>query len=218
VRKRGKWKGQSTQEAHDSEAFLSLTRFHFGDFSPGALSLSRPADPLRSTVSLVSVRNPGRRYSPRVPLTPDGRFRYTPNRPAGWDLRPVGDRRFGRRFGVGPNLHFLSPDLCILAQCTGAVAEEASRMSDPHAPKPLPPNNMRLAGLGMELAGAVVGGCLLGYWVDRRFGTPPWGVVIGASIGVIGGLYNLIRQAVHATSGRIPDSKRDEQPPSGAGL
>lgn len=55
---------------------------------------------------------------------------------------------------------------------------------------------MRLAGLGTELAGAILGGCLLGYWIDRRFETQPWGLTIGASVGIVGGLYNLIRKAV----------------------
>lgn len=56
---------------------------------------------------------------------------------------------------------------------------------------------MRLAGIGVELAGTVGVACLLGYWIDRRFGTDPWGLVILAVIGVVGGLYNLVRHAVH---------------------
>lgn len=67
----------------------------------------------------------------------------------------------------------------------------------PQAPRP--PGNMRLAGLGVELAAAVVGGCLLGYWIDRRFGTYPWWFLICTGIGLVGGLYNLIRQAMRET-------------------
>ncbi len=68
--------------------------------------------------------------------------------------------------------------------------------------KEKPPNRttggaLRLAGAGMELAGTIVVAFLLGYWIDLRFGTDPWGKVILALIGVVGGLYNLIRQAVH---------------------
>lgn len=55
---------------------------------------------------------------------------------------------------------------------------------------------MRYASVGVELAAAVVVGCLLGYWVDRRLDTLPWGLLTGAAIGVIGGLYNLIRPAL----------------------
>lgn len=59
----------------------------------------------------------------------------------------------------------------------------------------------RLATVGMELAGSVLGGCLLGYWVDREFGTGRWGLIIGAGIGIVGGLYNMIRRAVHESLG-----------------
>jgi F0F1-type ATP synthase assembly protein I len=54
---------------------------------------------------------------------------------------------------------------------------------------------MRFASAGVELAAAVGGGCLLGYWIDLRFATRPWGLLICAAIGVVGGLYNLVRQA-----------------------
>jgi len=51
----------------------------------------------------------------------------------------------------------------------------------------------RYAGAGMELAAAVSALCLAGYWFDRKFETSPWGLLIGAVIGIVGGLYNLIR-------------------------
>ena len=56
-------------------------------------------------------------------------------------------------------------------------------------------HDLRLAGLGIELAASVVGLTLLGLWIDRRWQTAPWGVVICASIGFVGGMYNLIRSA-----------------------
>ncbi len=59
----------------------------------------------------------------------------------------------------------------------------------------------RLGSLGTELAAAVAGGCLVGYWVDVEFNTGHWGLVIGASIGIVGGLYNLIRKALHESIG-----------------
>ena len=31
---------------------------------------------------------------------------------------------------------------------------------------------------------------LLGYWIDGRFGTAPWGILGGVVIGLVGGLYN----------------------------
>lgn len=59
-------------------------------------------------------------------------------------------------------------------------------------------SGLRLAGVGMELAAAVLGLTLLGYWVDRHFGTAPWAEIIGAAVGLIGGMYNLLREAFGA--------------------
>ena len=52
--------------------------------------------------------------------------------------------------------------------------------------------------MGIELAAAVVGLSLFGYWWDRHFGTAPWGLVVGGTIGIVGGMYNLIRQSLSA--------------------
>ncbi len=55
---------------------------------------------------------------------------------------------------------------------------------------------LRLASVGTELAAAVVGLTLLGYAVDRHYGTTPWGVVTGALLGIVGGMYNFLRAAL----------------------
>jgi F0F1-type ATP synthase assembly protein I len=57
---------------------------------------------------------------------------------------------------------------------------------------------LRLANAGFELAAAIGGFVLLGYWVDRHQGTGPWGVLVGALLGLVGGLYNLIRASLRA--------------------
>ncbi len=54
---------------------------------------------------------------------------------------------------------------------------------------------MSMAGMGFELAGAVTGFSFLGLWIDRHWGTEPWGLLICAAIGVVGGLYNFVRAA-----------------------
>lgn len=73
---------------------------------------------------------------------------------------------------------------------------------DGHKPiKSTSGNLWRLAGMGSELAAAVLGGCALGWWVDRAFGTGHWGLIVGSLIGIVGGLYNLIRKAVHESLG-----------------
>ena len=79
---------------------------------------------------------------------------------------------------------------------------------------------MQYAGMGLELAASIIGLTLLGLWVDHRYSTGPKGVLIGASIGVVGGLYNFIRAALRLSSREIPpphsrnddkEGDRDEQ-------
>jgi F0F1-type ATP synthase assembly protein I len=60
------------------------------------------------------------------------------------------------------------------------------------------PGWVRYSGVGLELAGAIAGLALIGYWVDGRFGTGPWGIVVGVFIGLVGGLYNLVRESLAA--------------------
>ncbi len=81
-------------------------------------------------------------------------------------------------------------------------------MSEPGPVKPPPEGAARLAGLGVELAAAVGGACLLGYWIDRRFETSPWGLVICAILGIVGGLYNMIRQAMQEAN-RTPGTDEE---------
>ena len=62
-------------------------------------------------------------------------------------------------------------------------------------PSPKPePNPLRFIGVGVELAGAVGGMALLGYAFDQWKGTEPWGVLVGSMLGVVGGLYNLVKK------------------------
>ena len=58
---------------------------------------------------------------------------------------------------------------------------------------------MQYSGAGLELAGATAGLALTGYWVDGKFGTQPWGVLTGTLIGIVGGLYNLVKAALAAS-------------------
>ncbi len=90
---------------------------------------------------------------------------------------------------------------------------DASPERSPERLQPSAGPNWRLAGLGMELAAAVVGGCLLGYWIDRRFGTTPWWFLICTAIGLIGGLYNLIRQAMQETGFTLGGGRRRPRGP-----
>jgi F0F1-type ATP synthase assembly protein I len=57
---------------------------------------------------------------------------------------------------------------------------------------------VRYSGVGLELAGAMAGLALIGYWIDGHYGTQPWGIIAGVMIGLVGGLYNLIKQSLAA--------------------
>lgn len=70
------------------------------------------------------------------------------------------------------------------------------------------PNSRRLAGIGFELAAAVAGFVLVGYWVGKYFDRVETGIVIGAVLGLIGGMYNLIRVTMAASRGAA-DWKRN---------
>jgi F0F1-type ATP synthase assembly protein I len=68
------------------------------------------------------------------------------------------------------------------------------------------PGWVRHSGVGLELAGALAGFALIGYWIDRWYETEPWGLVIGVILGMVGGLYNLVRQSLQAVrEARIDD-------------
>jgi F0F1-type ATP synthase assembly protein I len=69
------------------------------------------------------------------------------------------------------------------------------------------PNSRRLAGVGFELAGAVAGFVLFGYWIGKYYGHAEMGIVIGAVLGLIGGMYNLIRVTL-AVSKEAANQKR----------
>lgn len=68
------------------------------------------------------------------------------------------------------------------------------------------PGWVRHSGAGLELAGAVAGLSLLGYWIDGKFGSGPWGILGGVVIGLVGGLYNLVKQSLAA----VRDAKTED--------
>ena len=58
---------------------------------------------------------------------------------------------------------------------------------------------LSLAGLGFELAASIAGGALIGWWIDRQLGSAPKALIVLSAVGIVGGLYNLIRQALRAS-------------------
>ena len=72
------------------------------------------------------------------------------------------------------------------------------------------PGWVRYSGVGLELAGATAGLALIGYWVDSRYGTQPWGILAGVVIGLVGGLYNLITESLAAVRNAEAEDKADQ--------
>jgi len=89
-------------------------------------------------------------------------------------------------------------------------------MSAPEPPKRVPGSAMRFAGIGTELAATLVGACLLGYWIDRRFETSPWGLLTCATVGIVGGMYNMLRRVLGGslTAGRTRGAAGHSDPHS----
>jgi len=57
--------------------------------------------------------------------------------------------------------------------------------------------------MGFDLFAALAVFGLIGYAVDWHYGCAPWGVLTGVVLGSIGGLYNLIRQALKMTRSAV---------------
>jgi F0F1-type ATP synthase assembly protein I len=68
------------------------------------------------------------------------------------------------------------------------------------------PGWVRYSGVGLELAGATAGLALLGYWIDGKYGTTPWVMLGGVVIGIVGGLFNLVRESLNA----VREAKDDD--------
>ena len=50
-----------------------------------------------------------------------------------------------------------------------------------------------MAGLGLEFIATVMVPGAVGYWLDGKFGTSPWLILIGGSFGFAVGLYRMIK-------------------------
>lgn len=50
--------------------------------------------------------------------------------------------------------------------------------------------------IGLQLAVSALAGLFAGYWLDNRFGTNPWFILAGSTVGIAAGLYNAVRQAL----------------------
>ena len=51
----------------------------------------------------------------------------------------------------------------------------------------------RYASIGLELGVSVVLGMLLGYWVDGKLDTSPWGLLVGLGLGITAAARSIAR-------------------------
>ncbi|MDX2116165.1 MAG: AtpZ/AtpI family protein [Planctomycetota bacterium] len=66
----------------------------------------------------------------------------------------------------------------------------------------------KVSGLGMELAGSILGMALVGWLIDQWIGTQPKGTIICLSIGILGGGYNFVRSAQRLNRQTAADYRR----------
>jgi hypothetical protein len=58
-----------------------------------------------------------------------------------------------------------------------------------------------LSSIGFDVVATVAGGALVGYWIDRHYKSAPWGLLIGSVLGLLAGLYTLVREALRINRG-----------------
>lgn len=55
-------------------------------------------------------------------------------------------------------------------------------------------NYWNYAQIGLELAAAVLAGFWGGYWLDKKLGTAPWLMLLGAAFGMAAGFYLVAKE------------------------
>ena len=59
---------------------------------------------------------------------------------------------------------------------------------------------------------------LIGYWIDKHYGSEPWGMIVGLTLGLVGGMYNFVRQSLQATrEAKLSDDSRQQETGSNEG-
>jgi len=51
-----------------------------------------------------------------------------------------------------------------------------------------------LSGMGLEFGAAVGLGVALGWWIDTKLDSSPWGILIGVALGFTAGLMRIVRE------------------------
>ncbi|HEY4132265.1 MAG TPA: AtpZ/AtpI family protein [Gemmatimonadaceae bacterium] len=69
------------------------------------------------------------------------------------------------------------------------------------------------AGIGFQFAAAILVFTGVGYWLDARFRTTPWFLMIGAFVGAAGGFFSMYRK-VMAAQRQDAERRRQVKPPT----
>ncbi len=64
---------------------------------------------------------------------------------------------------------------------------------------------------GFELVAAVAGFAAVGYWLGGKYGDAQVGTAIGAVLGIVGGMYNLIRRSLAGSRRAEASRKKSEK-------
>jgi F0F1-type ATP synthase assembly protein I len=86
----------------------------------------------------------------------------------------------------------VKPGSCNSARCEKPAEQQRALM-----PKQDQDSNWGyMAGVGLQMLVGVGLGYLVGSWLDGKYGWGPWGVIIGSMLGLAGGMYLLIKDAI----------------------
>jgi F0F1-type ATP synthase assembly protein I len=71
---------------------------------------------------------------------------------------------------------------------------------------------VQMASSGFDLAVVICGFTAIGWWLDRKYGWAPWGVLTGAILGIVGGLTNFLRAATAQMRSIAAEEKAEHEP------
>ena len=58
------------------------------------------------------------------------------------------------------------------------------------------PNWGKFAAVGLQMAVGVALGIVVGKWLDKKFDSEPWGLLVCTMLGLAAGMYLLIKDAI----------------------
>ena len=69
-------------------------------------------------------------------------------------------------------------------------------------------NVAKYLAFGLEVPGTILGGVVLGYLADAKFGTGPWLTILGSVLGFVGAVFRLIKYLKFFRRGKSKFSRR----------